>query len=196
MSQTGGKPNFDSAVGWQVGRQVIRVERAPLARFALAIEDDSEVFQDLRAAQAAGFSCIPAPTTFPFAMGYWGTLKELQPEAEPSHLDLPAELSQLGHIGVVMAALMEALGPGLVLHAEQEFDYRRPVVAGDVLNADTSVTSVDTKHSKNSVLTFVAITTAWTDANSGDLVLSSTFTAVHQAGREQSRALTPEGSAS
>lgn len=183
MSQTDEAAGFDHAVGRLVGHQTVRVERAPIAQFARAIGEDSDIYLDLRAAQAAGFDSVPIPATFPFAMGYWGAVPELQPEGE-TELDLPPELSQLGHIGVVMAELIATLGPGLVLHAEQDFEYQRQIVVGDVLTASTRIAGVETKKSRDSILTFVAIETEWTDAHYGKPVLTSTFTAVHRAKHE------------
>jgi acyl dehydratase len=87
---------------------------------------------------------------------------------------------QLGHIGLVLAELMAECGPGLVLHAEQEFEYHRPVVVGDVLRGENAIVDVYERPSDGVTLTFVVIESVWSDAGSRAPVLTARFTAVHR----------------
>ncbi len=112
---------LSTIIGKPTGTTVVTVERGQLGLFADAVKDSSPIYRDPRAAAEAGLAGIPAPPTYPFVMENFGAYPELQPTDAPE--------------GNPMA---EVLGPlmangGLILHGEQEFTYRRPIVAGDVL---------------------------------------------------------------
>ena len=90
------------------------VGRVKIAEFADAIGDPNPVFRDRAAAQAAGYPDVIAPPTFP--------------------------------IVVTMAASGRAVAdPGLglnyamVVHGEQRFEYSRPLRAGDVVTAQSTI---------------------------------------------------------
>ena len=58
--------------------------------------------------------------------------------------------------------LMTALGPlmakgGLILHGEQEFIYHRPVLVGDVLIGEGTITDAYQKESKGRTMTFIVL---------------------------------------
>jgi acyl dehydratase len=151
----------------QTSTKVVTVERGQLARFAHAVKDRNPVTRDATAAAEAGFSAIPAPPTYPFAMGNFGVYPELQPG--PSRSDpMPA-----------------ALGPvtgtdGLILHGEQEFIYQRPVVAGDVLVGEGQVVDVYQKESKGRTMTFVVVETVWREHSTGDVVCTARMNLIHR----------------
>lgn len=159
-----------SVIGKVSGRRVVAVDRAPVANFARAVKDTSRVYRDLRTAQAAGFADIPAPPTFPFAMAYWGAYAELQEGLEPAGTN-------------PMWEVMGKLGPGLILHGEQEFEYHRPVVVGDVLRGEDVIADVYEKETSTSVMTFVVTETVWKDATSGQPVVTTRFNLIHRARR-------------
>jgi acyl dehydratase len=93
------------------------VSREKLREFADAIGDLNPVYRSRAAAQAAGFADVIAPPTFP--------------------------------IVISMASSAEALAdPGLnlnyamVVHGEQRFEYSRPLLAGDVVTAQSTISSI------------------------------------------------------
>ena len=93
------------------------VSRVKIAEFADAIGDPNPVFRDTAAAQAAGYPDVIAPPTFP--------------------------------IVIAMAASgMAAADPGLglnyamVVHGEQRFEYSRPLHAGDVVTAQSTISGI------------------------------------------------------
>jgi hypothetical protein len=174
-------------IGRFCGEQIVVIERGPASNFAKALGDSSPEYQDRQAAVDAGFAEVPAPPTFPFVMQHWGVRRELLDEygIEPvPRTAFTGVADQLGHIAPVMQQLTDELGPGLVLHAEQEFDYHRTPMVGDVLRGSTTIVDVFTKPSTDRVLTFVVIETAWTDAASDDPVVTCRFTAVHQPSQQ------------
>jgi acyl dehydratase len=93
------------------------VSRVKIAEFADAIGDPSPVYRDRAAAEAAGYPDVIAPPTFP--------------------------------IVVTMTASAAAVGdPGLgvnyarVVHGEQRFEYTRPLRAGDVVTAQSTIEAI------------------------------------------------------
>ncbi|TQK20452.1 acyl dehydratase [Microbacterium sp. SLBN-154] len=95
------------------------VGREKVREFARAVFADDPQHLDPDAAQALGYADVVAPPTFPIVLQDV-TLQQLL--AEP---DSGIELSR-------------------VLHAEQRFQYSRPIVAGDELTARLSVTGIRT----------------------------------------------------
>jgi acyl dehydratase len=175
-------PAQAAPAGRRCGSQVVTVDRAVVSNLATVLQDGNALYRDARVAEKHGFADIPAPPTYAFVMTHWGTRPELTEEfggepVPPNPLD--RNLEQLGHIGHVMAELMTERGPGLVLHAEQEFLYHRPLVVGDVVRGESAVTSTYQRKDK----TFVVIETVWTDVRTATPVVTARFTAVHLPAR-------------
>src|SRR5207302_1508865 len=80
---------------------------------------------------------IATPPTWRFAMAHWGAFADEQP-ADPTKGRNP--------VMEIIGGLMQK--GGLVLHGEQEFEYHRPLVVGDVLDGEGKVTDVYEKESK------------------------------------------------
>lgn len=107
--------------------QPYEVSRVKIAEFADAIGDPNPVYRDRDAAAAAGYPDVIAPPTFP--------------------------------IVVTMAASGQAIAdPGLginyalVVHGEQRFSYARPLRAGDVVTAQSTIETIKTL-GRNTVMT-------------------------------------------
>jgi acyl dehydratase len=110
------------------------VSRVKIADFAEAIGDGNPLYHDRAAAQAAGYPDVIAPPTFP--------------------------------IVVTMAASRAAVGdPGLglnyamVVHGEQRFTYSRPLHAGDVVTARSTISGIRNVGSLSMVTTETVIQT-------------------------------------
>lgn len=156
-------------IGKPTGKAKVVVERAPVQHFADAVLSASPIYHSPEAAKAAGFSSIPAPPTFPFAMEFAGKFDEIQPAD-----------------GVVSNPLGEAIGPlmakgGLILHGEQEFIYHRPVQVGDVLVSEGKIADAYQKESKGRTMTFIVQETDWTDEKTGEPVVTTRFNVIHRA---------------
>jgi acyl dehydratase len=158
-----------SIIGRETARARVQVERAPLANFAKAVKDDNAVYSDITAAEAAGFDGVPAPPTFGFALEFWGRYPELQKGLTPVEGNPMME---------VIGKLMQ--NGGLILHGEQEFEYHRPIVAGDVLRSEGKVVDAYEKESKGKTMTFVVTETVWSDDRTGDPVLTARFNLIHR----------------
>ena len=151
-------------IGKPTGAWTVTVERGPVTAFANAVADSNPIYRDRRVARDAGFTDLPAPPTFTFAMGFWGAFLEDQPD-DPTDGANP------------MHAVMGAMhGKGaLVLHGEQEFTYHRVVQVGDVLRGEGRVADIYEKDTDAATMTFVVIKTEWTDAASGAPVVTEQF---------------------
>ena len=93
------------------------ISRVKIRDFADAIGDPSPVFRDVAAAQAAGYPDVIAPPTFPIVItAAAGNRAATDPE-----------------LGINYA---------MVVHGEQSFEYVRPLVAGDVVTTQTTITDI------------------------------------------------------
>ncbi|GIH68993.1 FAS1-like dehydratase domain-containing protein [Sphaerimonospora thailandensis] len=93
------------------------VSRVKIAEFATAIGDQNPIYHREDAAVAAGHPDVVAPPTFPIVFS--------------------------------MSAAGEAFGDpdlgldfAMVVHAEQRFEYERPIYAGDRLHCTTTITEI------------------------------------------------------
>ncbi len=159
-----------SLIGTPTGKSRVVIERGPVSNFAKAVKDDNPIYQNPEAAKAAGFQNIPAPPTYAFAMAHWGTFPEQQPaDAEPGRnpvMEIIGTLMQKG---------------GLVLHGEEEFEYHRPLVVGDVLDGEGKVTDVYEKESKGKTMTFLVTENVFKDANTGEPVVTTRMNLIHRS---------------
>jgi acyl dehydratase len=93
------------------------VSRVKIAEFADAIGDPSPVFRDRDAAVAAGYPDVIAPPTFPIVV-------------------------TMAASGSAVADPELGINYALVVHGEQRFEYTRPLHAGDVVTAQSTIESI------------------------------------------------------
>jgi len=160
-----------SLIGKSTGKVRVVVERGPVAIFAAAVKDSSPIFRDPRAAEEAGLPAIPVPPTFPFVMEHWGRFPEIQPEPDGTEPFSPFARV----IGPLLA------NGGMILHGEQEFEYKRPVLVGDVLVGEGVLADLYEKESNGRTMTFMVVETNWRDDRTGDPVVTSRFNLIHRA---------------
>ncbi len=89
------------------------VEKGAIRRFAEAIGDPNPLALEEAAARAAGYASLVAPPTFALTLGWSERFRH--------SLDL---------------------GTRSILHGEQQFEYARPVVAGDRITVKSKVADV------------------------------------------------------
>ena len=110
------------------------VSRVKIAEFATAIGDSSPLCRDRAAAQAAGYPDVVAPPTFAIVI-----------TAANSHR--------------LMADPGLGANYGMVVHGEQSFVYDRPLRAGDVVVARTTIESIRQVRSMTTMATITEIST-------------------------------------
>lgn len=124
------------------------VGREKVREFARAVFATSPINFDLEAARAAGHADIVAPPTFPIVVQE-GALTQLLDDTDAG-IDF-----------------------GRVVHGDQRFQYSRPIVAGDELTAQLTVTEVKTLGGNSMVTAATEISDA-----SGQHVVTATSTLV------------------
>ena len=102
-----------NAIGRSSPPTLNEVEKGSIRRFAEALGDYNPIYYDEEYARASGYPTIVAPPTFPASFHSAADLREL--------------------LGVGIKSL---------LHAEQAFDYERPILAGDRIYVSTRVSDV------------------------------------------------------
>jgi acyl dehydratase len=128
------------------------VSRVKIAEFADAIGDPSPLFRDRAAAQAAGLPDVIAPPTFAIVITMAASARAV---ADPG----------LG------------LNYAMVVHGEQRFEYSRPIVAGDVVTAQATISGIRDA-GRNTFLT----TTTEIRTIAGDHVCTAHSTLVERGG--------------
>jgi N-terminal half of MaoC dehydratase len=127
-----------SVIGREFPPSYATVEASAALRFAQAIGETNEVFLDELSARTQGYRGLCVPPTYAFVLKHQG--------ASPD-----AALRELGVEG----------GSGKLLHAEQAFEYLRPICAGDRLCFRERVADVYEK--KGGALLFIVLETRVTD---------------------------------
>jgi acyl dehydratase len=130
------------------------VEKGAIRRFAEAIGDFNPIYYDDEYAKAAGFPTVVAPPTFPASFHSAADLREL--------------------LGVGIKSL---------LHAEQTFEYERPIFAGDRIYVATRVAEVLEKPSATGKMDVAVIEDEGRDEE-GNLVFRARRTLVVRAAKE------------
>lgn len=129
----------------KVGKPItIRIEAGKIREFAKSIKDPNPLYSDESAAAEIG-GIMPSPT-FLMTVAHWddGTG---QPRID---IDLPR-----------------------LLHGEQEFEYLKPIHAGDVLTAVTRVTNVFEKSGgRGGSMTFTILDTEFTNQKGEKVAIS------------------------
>jgi acyl dehydratase len=104
-------------IGTELPAAVLEIEKDRLRSFARAIGETDPIYTDEAAAQAAGYSSLPAPPTFIYAAELdAGTLEPL--------------VNLLG------------IDPVRTLHGEQHFTYHGPICAGDTITVQSTITDI------------------------------------------------------
>jgi acyl dehydratase len=110
------------------------VSRVKIAEFATAIGDTSPLCRDRAAAQAAGYPDVIAPPTFAIVVTSADTAKLM---ADPG-------------LGVNYA---------MIVHGEQSFAHSRPLRAGDVVVAQSTIESIKQVRNMTTMATVTEVRT-------------------------------------
>lgn len=115
-------------IGRKTPPMTVDVEKGRLKFFAKAIGETNPIYTDESAAKAAGYRSIPAPPTFAFCL-----------EMESNSL-----WDNIAAMGVPV---------GKILHGSQTFKYHAPILAGDRITFETTVSDIYDK--KGGALEFI-----------------------------------------
>jgi acyl dehydratase len=135
---------LDKSLIGRMGEPVVHeIEKGAIRRFADAVGDPNPIYQDEDAARAAGFGGLVAPPTFPAML--------VANDRFRHSLDL---------------------GTRSILHGEQQFEYVRPIVAGDRITVKSRVADVQEKAGTGAPLDVIVIEGEGSDPE-GQLVFRS-----------------------
>jgi acyl dehydratase len=146
------------------------VEAGHIMVFARAIGDPNPVYVDEEYAAATEVGGIIAPPTFVQASAQWDDEFPLRPrEGQPW---LGSGRTPTGIDATSRAAGGDASRTRGMLHAEQHFEYHRPVRAGDVLYPTTRTGDSWEKQGRSGTLSFTELVTEFRDG-AGELVVTT-----------------------
>ena len=135
------------------------VERGKIHEFACSVYDDDPLYHDLDAAKAAGLPSVVAPVTFTSTQALFS--------------DPMAEMSALGDLELNLM---------FILHGGQEYEFERPIFAGEVLTPHAGEIKVYTKEGRRGgLMKFVEIDSHFTDEK-GEIVLRLKNTLIQTQG--------------
>ena len=134
------------------------VERDRVLQFADAIGEDNPVIRDPAAGQAVGYADQVAPPTFVTRM-------------------------QMMASGQVVADPDLGLNYAMVVHGEQEYEWRRPVVVGDRLTSVPTIAEIYAKGPHE----YLVIEAQARDASSGEVVVVSRATLLSRGTADRSK---------
>jgi acyl dehydratase len=143
-----------NAIGRSSPPTLNEVEKGAIRRFAEALGDYNPIYYDEEYARALGYPTIVAPPTFPASFHSAADLREL--------------------LGVGIKSL---------LHAEQGFEYERPILAGDRIYVSTRVADVLERQGPAGKMDVALIQDEGRDEE-GNLVFKARRTLVVRATRE------------
>ncbi len=137
-----------SVIGRRSRPFVNEVEKGAIRRFAEAIGDENPVYHDEEYARGTRHGGIIAPPSFPVSLSVGSNVRE--------GLDIDNKK---------------------VLHGEMEFEYFRPLKAGDVITCQAQIVDYYTKEGKSGTMEFIVTETTGIDAG-GKVVFKSRSTTV------------------
>jgi len=143
-----------NAIGRSSPPTLNEVEKGAIRRFAESLGDYNPIYYDEEYARALGYPTIVAPPTFPASFHSAADLREL--------------------LGVGIKSL---------LHAEQGFEYERPILAGDRIYVSTRVADVLERQGPAGKMDVALIQDEGRDEE-GNLVFKARRTLVVRATRE------------
>jgi len=138
----------ESVVGKEFPPFEFPIERGKIKEFARALGDSNPVYTDENVAKAMGFKAIPAPPTF--------TASLLHHTPDENFL-----LNMMQELDMSVARSV---------HGESQFEYIKPIVAGDVLNVQWTFKDFYQREGKRGgLMNFVTVEITYTNQD-GELV--------------------------
>jgi acyl dehydratase len=163
------------------------IETGHILMFARSIGDTNPLFTDAAAAASAGYDGVLAPPTFVQASAQFSPDYPLRPQpgkvwfgsgSTPSGLSKVRSENGGGSAGGGGSGGGGGGGGGTGLHAEQRYEYHRPLVSGDVLSSVTRSGKTWTKQGRRGGnLRFGELITEYRDQD-GELVVTATSVTV------------------
>lgn len=146
------------------------VEEGMILLFARAVGDPNPIYSDRSHAAGTELGGVVAPPTFVQASAHFDPDYPLRPK--PGEPWFGSGRNPTGAPGGGGAGTGTGGGRGTGLHAEQEFTYHRPLLAGDVLSATERPGARWEKQGRSGKLVFSETFTEYRDEQ-GELVVTA-----------------------
>lgn len=128
------------------------IEKGKIREFANAIEDPNPIFREEEAASAVGFEAVPAPLTF--------------------------LVTEIFHFTDDIPRPDYKVNPNRILDGGTEYEYIKPVLAGDTISSKTKVAEIyEKKGRRGGIMTFVVAETTYTNQK-GEVCVKSRSTLI------------------
>ena len=141
-----------SYIGHTFDAHTVEVEKGKIRFFAKAIGETNPIYFDEAAAQEAGYKSIPVPPTYPFSID----------------LEAPEFLPMLKLLNMDI---------GRILHGSQEFEYIKPICAGDKVTCQAKI--LDMFDKKGGALEFIVLEVTFTNQD-GDIAVKTQQSIVYR----------------
>ena len=147
---------IQNLIGKEIPPFEFPIERGKIKEFAEAIADDNPVYCDPAYAKKSGFGQVIVPPTFTATKAFWRT----------------------GGTNAEIAGLDNRF----LLHGEEEYEYFKPILVGDVLTCKGKITEAYERAGKRGgTMTFVVFEFTFHNQR-GEKVLISRSTAIQTGG--------------
>ena len=157
-------------IGQATGARIFEVEKGAIKKFADAVDDPNPLYWDEEYARNSRYGSIIAPPGFFGWPTKWarGSTFPLSPESVGS-----------GEAVVDSRAILAEAGYGRTLDGGMEYEFFRPVRAGDTLATSAIVKDIIEREGKAGKLVFLITETTYINQN-GDLVAKARQTSIHR----------------
>jgi hypothetical protein len=145
------------------------IEAGHVMMFARAIGDPDPVYADADLAAASEVGAIPAPPTFVTASAQFDPDYPLRPKAGEPWFGSGRKAT-----GTKPTGGSGGGGGGTSLHAEQHYEYHRPLVVGDVLHARGRRGDEWEKQGRSGTLKFTELITEYLDEHDEVVITART----------------------
>lgn len=149
-------------IGQPTGVSTSEVEKGAIARFAEAVGDPNPIYWDEEYAKKSNYGSIIAPP------GFFGW-----PVRRPRSTDAPEVI--MGARGPDLAAA----GYPRILDGGVEYDFIKPIRAGDTLTASSMIKDIAEREGRTGKMVFMIRETTYTNQD-GEVVAKARGTTIHR----------------
>ncbi len=157
-------------IGQSLGTRVFDVEKGAIRKFADAVDDQNPLYWDEEHTRNSRYGSMIAPP------GFFGWPTKW---ARGSTFPLSPEAAGLAEATVNPRAALAKAGYGRVLDGGMEYEFFRPIRAGDTLTVSSVIKDIIERKGRTGKMAFLITETTYTN-QSGDLVAKARGTSIHR----------------
>jgi len=150
-------------IGQPTGEATYEVEKGAITRFAEAVGDPNPIYWDEEYAKKSKYGSIIAPP------GFFGW-----PVRRPRSADAPETIA-----GMRGGPNLAAAGYPRVLDGGTEYDFIKPIRAGDILTAASIIKDIVEREGRTGKMAFLIRETTYTNQD-GEVVARARGTSIHR----------------